>query len=452
MGIKAKLGTFDTTMIVVSLIIGIGIFRTPAMVAAAARTPFLFFAAWALGGFVSFLGALTFAEIGSRFPKPGSFYQVVSESYGSLPAFLLNWTNIIIQNGVGIAAAAIIGAEYIAPLFTPGGQPGRLTIQLTAAGLVTTLLSINLLGIKSGAWAQNVLSLLKVTMIAALSAAAFRPGVHHVQAASLSLHGSWLFALGIAFISVFYSYGGYQNTINFGADVKNPTRNIPRAIFFGMLIVVACYMAVNAAYVRTLGMAGVASSKLVAAETARAAFGDIGGTIISLAIFLSAMGYLNVTLMQMPRAYYAMAADRTLPAFFMRVNPRTQAQEFGLLFLGALILGSIFFLGTFESILNYVMFVDPITIALVASTVFVLRRKAYRNGTDFRGYHVPLFPVLPIAFIGFELVVSVNVLLSRPREALYGTIILAAGLPIFWIMRKINGKRPPTNGRVATER
>ncbi len=341
---------------------------------------------------------------------------------------------------MGIAAAAIIGAEYLAPLFTGGRTPGILTIQLTAAGLVLVLLVINFLGIRSGAWAQNVLSLLKVAMIAVLSAAAFRPGTPQVPAASLPLDGSWVFALGIAFISVFYSYGGYQNTINFGADVKDPSRSIPRAIFFGMSIVVACYLAVNVAYFRVLGMAGVASSKLVAAETARAAFGGTGGTIISLAIFLSAMGYLNVTLMQMPRAYYAMAADRTLPAFFMKVNPRTQTQEPGLLFLGGLILGSIFFLGTFESIINYVMFVDPITIAVVASTVFVLRRKAARGGIVFRGYRVPLYPLLPALFIIFELAVSVNVLLSRPKEALYGTIILAAGLPIFLIMRRVSGK------------
>ena len=120
MAIKAKLTTFDATMIVVSLIIGIGIFRTPAMVAAAAKTPALFYAAWALGGLISFIGALTFAEIGGRFAKPGSYYKVVAENYGSGLAFMLNWTNVVILNGAGAAGVALIGAEYLTPIVFPG--------------------------------------------------------------------------------------------------------------------------------------------------------------------------------------------------------------------------------------------------------------------------------------------------------------------------------------------
>lgn len=438
MSIKAKLTTFDATMIVVSLIIGIGIFRTPALVAASAGTPFLFFAAWILGGLVSFLGALVFAEIGSRFPKPGSYYQVVAENYGSGLAFMLNWTNMLIMNGAGAAAVAIIGAEYLVPVVGISGPGGRHGVQLTAAGLVALLLFVNYLGIKTGAWVQNLLSGFKIVMIAVLAAAAFLAKRGSTATVASAVSKPWPLALGAAFISVLYAYGGYQNTINFGADVRDARRNLPRAVLFGILIVIACYLAVNAAYFRALGMAGVASAELVAAETARTAFGEAGRVVVSLAIFISAMGFLNVTLMQMPRAYYAMAADRTLPRVFMKVNPRTQTQEFGLLCLGGIILLSIFFLGTFENILNYVMFVDPITIALVASTVFVLRRKAARSGEAFAGYRAPLFPILPIVFICFEVLVSVNVLVNRPREALYGTLLLAAGIPVFLLMRKVN--------------
>ncbi len=122
------------------------------------------------------------------------------------------------------------------------------------------------------------------------------------------------------------------------------------------------------------------------------------------------MGFLNVTLMQIPRAYYAMAEDRTLPAVFQKVNPRTQVQEFGIAFLGAVILLSLFLLKTFESLINFVMFLDTITVALVASTIFVLRRKARRSGEVYEGYRVPLYPVVPVVFIAFQLTVSLNVL------------------------------------------
>jgi len=442
MAIKAKLTTFDATMIVVSLIIGIGIFRTPAMVAAAAKTPTLFYAAWALGGLVSFIGALTFAEIGGRFAKPGSYYKVVAESYSSGLAFMLNWTNVVILNGAGAAGVALIGAEYLTPVLFPGAAPTTATVQITAVVLIIALLVVNYLGIKTGAWAQNVLSVLKVVMIAILAGAAFLSKRIPEGPAALPLDRPWVFALGVAFIYVFYAYGGYQNTINFGADVHDARRNVPRAVFFGILIVLACYLTINAAYVKVLGVPGIAGAKLVAAETARVTLGETGKLVVSLAIFLSAMGFLNVTLMQIPRVYYSMAEDRTLPGVFQKVNPKTQTQEFGLLFLGAIILISIFLLQKFENIVNYVMFLDTMTLAIVSSTVFVLRRRARRSGEAYTGYRVPLYPVLPALFVAFMLAISANVLATQTREALYGAIFFAAGLPVFLLMRRVS-RRPP---------
>lgn len=442
MAIKAKLTTFDATMIVVSLCIGIGIFRTPAMVAAAARTPALFYGAWALGGLVSLLGALTFAEIGGRFAKPGSYYKVVAENYGSGLAFMFNWTNVVILNGAGAAGVALIGAEYLTPILFPGAAPTTMTVEITAVVLIAGLLVINYLGIKTGAWAQNVLSILKVVMIGVLAAAAFLAKKVPDGPAALPLERPWFFALGVAFIYVFYAYGGYQNTINFGADVHDARRNVPRAVFFGILIVLACYLTINVAYVKVLGVPGIAGAKLVAAETARVTMGRAGQLVVSLAIFLSAMGFLNVTLMQIPRVYYSMAEDRTLPSIFQKVNGKTQTQEFGLLFLGAIILVSIFLLRKFENIVNYVMFLDTITLAVVSSSIFFLRRKARRAGEAYTGYRVPLYPVLPILFIVTMLGVAGNVLATQTREALYGSIFFAAGLPVFLLMRRVSRRRP----------
>ncbi len=440
MAIRAKLTTFDTTMIVVSLVIGIGIFRTPAIVAQATRTPSLFFAAWGLGGLISLLGALTFAEIGSRFPQPGSFYKVVADCYGSLPAFLLNWTSVLIVNGAGAAAVAIIGAEYLNPVLLPPRLQTQPAVQLSAAGLMLILLVINYLGIKTGAWAQNILTLMKIGMIALLVLAAFR---YHGSAAALrpaSEAGSnpWWLALAIGLISVFYTYGGYQCTINFGADVQKARRNMPRAILFGVFIIIACYLSINFAYFKVLGLTGIAEAKLVAAEVARLSFGPFGYLFVSLAIFLSAMGFLNVTLMQIPRAYYAMAEDRTLPRIFKKVNPRTQTQEFALFFFGAVVLLSIFFLGTFENIVNYVMFLDSMNIAVVASTIFALRRKAKLEGQVSTGVSAPFYPVLPAFFVLFLMGISLNVLLTQTKQALMGAIFFLGGLPVFFLMRRIN--------------
>jgi len=365
MSIKPKLSTFDTTMIVVSLVIGIGIFRTPSMVASATQSAELFFTAWILGGVISFFGALTFAEIGSRFPTAGGFYQVVAKCYSSEIAFMFNWTNVMLVNPASGAGVAMIGAEYILPLFIPKEMITPLIIQLTASGFVIFLIIINYLGIKTGAWAQNILSMLKIIMILVFAGLALVAKGNTVEtitpnASSVNL----ISALGIGLISVFFSYGGYQMTINFGEDVKNAKKKIPLAIFIGVMIVICCYLSINFAYYKVLGFSVLASSKLVAADVAKIIFGNSGYIITSAAIFLSALGFLNAVLMQVPRSYYAMAEDKTLPEIFGKVNSKTQTQEFGLIFFGIVILLMVNLLGTFEKIVNYVIFFDAANIAL----------------------------------------------------------------------------------------
>jgi basic amino acid/polyamine antiporter, APA family len=437
MNIKAKLSTFDATMIVVSLVIGIGIFRTPAMVASSTGTPIIFFAAWILGGFISFLGALTFAEVGSRFPKPGAFYKVVADCYHPSVAFMLNWTNVTVVNGAGGAAVAMIGAEYILPIIFPESMRTQGMTQVTAAVLVIFLIVINYLGIKTGAWAQNILTVIKISMILLLGFVAFTYGGSKPIASAQSLNNDsiWI-ALGVGLISVFYTYGGYQCTLNFGGDIKHPEKNMPRAIFFGILIIIGLYLIINLAYYSVLGMEGIAGSKLVAAEVARICFGKSAYLIVSIAIFLSALGFVNVTLMQIPRSYYAMAQDGALPSIFMKVNEKTQTQEFTLLFFGCTILGSIFLLGTFERILSYVMIFDTLNNALVASTVFILRRRGVTS-SEGQPYRVPFYPVLPAIFVLFLLTITVNVIISQPGSLLVGGLILLAGYPVFLLMRRV---------------
>jgi APA family basic amino acid/polyamine antiporter len=355
---------------------------------------------------------------------------------------MLNWTSVILVNGAGIAAISFIGAEYLNPIILPQRLQTQTAVRLSAVVLTLVLLAINLLGIKTGAWAQNILTVFKIGMIGLIVFAAFRYRGGAVPAAvAVPLSKSWVLALAAGLISVFYTYGGYHNTINLGADVRNARRNMPRAIVLGVLIIIACYLTVNFAYVKVLGLAGVAGAKLVAAETAKVIFGDFGYLFVSLVIVLSALGFLNVTLMHMPRIYYAMAEDRVLPAFFKKVHPRTQAQASGLLFLGAIILLSIFFLGTFENIVNYVIFLDCANIALVASTIFVLRRKARRAEVPYDGYKAPFYPILPAIFVLFLLGISLNVLLTQTKQALIGAALFATGLPVFLLMRRINTNR-----------
>lgn len=428
--IEPRLGAFDTAMVVVSLVIGIGIFRTPALVAGPARGELAVLGLWAVGGLVSLIGALIFAEIGARRPRAGGYYRVIAECYDSRLAFMLNWGQALMQ-GAGAAGVAFLGAEYLA------GAAGTAAREVVAAIAFTTMIGLcglNFLGIRAGARAQNVLSLAKIALILVIVAVALAaaPAADRGQGGPVPLAG-----LASGAVAVFYAYGGYANTINLGGDVREARRNLPRGIAAGMLIVTAVYVLANWAYLRVLGVEGVASSELVAAATARAALGPWGEVFVSVAIFVSAAGFLNASILQMPRGYYAMAEDGVLPPAFMRVEPRTQVLRVGLVFFAATMLVPALALGSFGELLTYVMFTDTLSLAVVASTLFVLRR---RDGAG-EGFHVPGYPVTPIVYIAVVLALAGWLLATETRLALAGLGTLALGAALFTAARRWRADR-----------
>jgi basic amino acid/polyamine antiporter, APA family len=426
--IEPRLSAFDASMVVVSLVIGIGIFRTPALVAQQAGSSALFFGAWVLGGLVSLAGALTYAEIGSRVPRAGGYYRVVAEAYHPALAFMLNWSQAILQ-GAGAAGVAFIGAEYLGVLLRASGVEAPVTA--TAFALMITLLALNAVGIRTGSRTQNLLSLLKVAMILALAAAGLWLALGTTAApVSSATSGATRWAFLGASIPVFYAYGGYQLAMNLAADVRDARRALPRAVVSGMTIVVGLYLLVNVAYERVLGIDGLAQAPLAAAALASAVAGPRGESLVALAIFLSAAGFVNATILQMPRSYYAMAEDGALPAAFLRVNPRTQVQEACLALFALTMLGPGLMLGSFEKLLGYVMFTDALTLVVVASTVFVLRRRGVGDD-DPHLFRAPGYPWLPLAFAACLLAVALHVAVTQTMLAVIGLAIFLAGWPLF---------------------
>ena len=430
--IEARLSTFDIAMVVFSLVVGIGIFRTPAIVAGAAGSTALFFGAWTLAGLASLVGALCFAEIGSRHPRAGGYYRVVADCYHPALAFMLNWAQALMQ-GAGAAGVAFIGAEYLAPVVVPQRLAGPAAAPVLAGATMLVLLVLNYRGVRSGARTQNLLSVLKIVMILGLALIALALAPRGAAVAAPPPAAPWPGRLAAALIPCFYAYGGYQMTMNLSADLKDARRRFPLAITAGMLTVVGLYLLLNLAYQQVLGTGGVADAARAAATLARAAFGPAGELVISVAVFLSAAGFVNATILQMPRSFHAMARDGVLPRAFLRVNPRTQVQEVGLLFFGATMLVPAFVLGSFEKLLNYIMFTDTLTIAVVASTLFVLRRR----GQGAAGYAMPGYPVLPALYLACLLAVTASVLVTAPRLALAGTAILLTGFPLYRLGRRL---------------
>ncbi|MFZ9028150.1 MAG: APC family permease, partial [Crocinitomicaceae bacterium] len=280
--IQPKLKRFDLTIIVISLVIGMGIFRTPAEVADKAVTPTIFYLAWICGGLVSLVGALTFAEIGSRFPAAGGFYKIFSHCYSPRFAFMVNWITVI-SNAASVAAVAMIGSGYIANLIFPD-LPEQTASQIISALMIVVLMLVNLLGIKISAKVLSGLMILKIVLILVMISAVFFISKEHfatVQHTTVPEDFNPYKAFILCFIPVFFTFGGYQLTINFGGDIINPSKNIPRAIFIGIAVILILYFGINYSYVNVLGIEGLASSKTIAADVIKVFMGEGMSVVLS---------------------------------------------------------------------------------------------------------------------------------------------------------------------------
>jgi basic amino acid/polyamine antiporter, APA family len=436
MSIESKLGKWDLTMMVISFIIGVGIFFTPSTIAAKAGTPFIFYASWVVGGFISVCGALTFAEIGSRLPAAGGYYKIFSHCYHPAFAFMANLTLVTINAGSAVAVA-ILGAEYIQPIIVPPVWQSSISTTAMAFIIVSFLFVLNYLGIKMGARVQNFLSGLKILMILLLSLAVFgsksaiNPTVIIHQSATTAIA-----ALGLCLVSVFFSCGGYQNTINMGADIKNPQRNIPFAIIGGMFIVVTLYLLINIAYVQVIGFDNLKGKNLLVSELAKVFFGDVGFKIASVVVFTSVLGFLNASLMSNPRIFYAMAEDGTIPAIFKKVNHKTQIQEFGLSLFFVIILITLFFVKDKDVLVNYIIFIDNLSLVFATITIFLLRKQM--KDTNYTGYRMKLYPLIPIIFMVVLLFVCANIFIANTEEALVGLAIFLGAYPLYLVLKRIS--------------
>ncbi|OOQ60074.1 APC family permease [Mucilaginibacter pedocola] len=435
MSIKPRLSRFDLTMIVISLVIGMGIFGTPSDVAQKAGNSWVFFGAWIFGGLVSLCGALTFAEIGARYPTTGGFYKVFSYSFHPAFAFMINWV-LVISNAASVAAVALLGAEYINPILLPADMQNSFGTKLTTILTVLVLYGINFLGIKLSARTQNVLTIFKAGMIVVLCTAIFKSDALPVATSLTSqTDGNLVTAFGLSLVAVFFTYTGYAQTINFGGDIIDAKRNIPRSIFIGIGVVITLYLAINYAYFKVLGLEGLKQNHTLAATMAGIIFGPTGAKITSILMFVSVVAYVNVNILSSPRVYYAMAEDGILPQIFKRVNEKTQVQEFGMSFFVIAILVILFFVGSFSDMLRYVMFFETIGVSVAAIAIFILRKKT--RGQDIKDiYTIKWYPLVPLVFILSYWFVTINIFISfkeNPYAALFCLAAYAIGLGIYYL-------------------
>ncbi|HEX4458234.1 MAG TPA: amino acid permease, partial [Polyangia bacterium] len=377
--LQRRLGPFDATMIVMGGIVGSGIFVTPATVARSVGTTGLILGAWLIGGVAALAGAFVYAELAARRPHVGGQYAYLRDAYHPAVAFLYGWALLLVIQTGGMAASAVTFARYAlelwpnAPHILANAQDNERALGTLALALLT---AVNCVGVRAGGGLQSLLMLLKIGAILALVVGGlWRAGGPSVDggAAAVAPDTAGPFALvgamGAALIPVLFSYGGWQTAGFVAGEIKEPARNLPRAMLLGVAGVIALYVLVAFVCVRVLGPAGLGRASAPALDVMRRAFGARGAQFLAAAVSLSTLGFLSQSILTAPRVYYAMANDGLFFAAVGKLDRRTHVPVAAIVLQGALA-GLIALWGHYDGILSYVVSIDFIFFGLTASGMF----------------------------------------------------------------------------------
>src|SRR5687767_13715115 len=435
MSFKRALGPFDATMVVIGGIIGAGIFVTPYIVAQRLDTPLLVLGAWVAGGAIALAGAYSYAELGAVFPKAGGQYVYLRDGYHPLVGFLYGWALLALIESGAIAAVAITFANYALRL---AGRPDVAAVPV-AIGAIVLLSIINYLGVKPGSRVLNVLVVLKVLALALLIAAgAMVPGEpgwwSDVRETSVGGTGTTL-AFGAALIPILFAYGGWQNANYVAEEIENPRKNLPLSLLAGTAAVVIIYVLVNTVYLRALGLEGLAATTTPASKAAEGMFGAWGDMFVTAAIAISTFGFLDLAILAPTRVYYAMAADGVFLPALAKLHPQFRTPWLAIIIqtTWSCILAAT---GSYERLLNYVVFADWIFFGLTVGTVLVFRRTHPLNTRPRDAFVAPGYPLVPMVFILVAVAVVLSVVRNDPASAARGAVLLVAGVPVFyWFTR-----------------
>jgi basic amino acid/polyamine antiporter, APA family len=406
-------------MVVIGGIIGGGIFLNPSLVAQRVGSTPLVLTTWVLGGAIALIGALAFAALGARRPDAGGGYVYLREAFGPLPAFLYCWTFLFVVNSGGTAAVAVLFARYAVGLV--GLSP--TIVPVVAVSAILLLAGVNYLGIRPGSITVNVFTVLKLAALAAVIIGGLSVHAAHPTTPALAapaVISSPVRGVAVALIPVLFTYGGWAHANNVAGEIVDPTRNLPRAMIIGVLVVIAVYLLANAAYLNALGVAGLADSSTPAADTMRAAVGPIGASVIAAGIAASTFGFVNLCVLSGPRVLQAMAADGLFFRWAASLHPRYRTPGPAII-VQAVWAAVLTLSGTYGQLLDYTVFGDWVFFGLIVGTVFVYHR---RSKATFR---VPGYPWAPALFVVMSVIVVISTIVSSPGRALVGALIIGSG-------------------------
>lgn len=428
---QASLSVFDAVTIMVGLVVGIGIFRTPSIVASNVASELMFVLVWILGGAITLIGALCYAELSAAHPHAGGEYHFLSRAYGRSVAMMFGWARCtVIQTGA-IAGVAFVLGDYAAQI-APLGPYGPA---IYAAASVITLSTVNIIGSTEGKNLQIVVTFVEILAVAGIIVFGLLSPVE--PAASVSLPPETA-GLGMAMIFVLLTYGGWNEAAYLTGELKDAPRNIAKVLTIGTAIVVALYVLANLALLSTLGLEGLRESDAVAANMMRVVAGSSAEVIVTLTIVIAAISTLNATIFTGARVFYAMAHDMTVMSWVGIWDGRGKTPANGqimqaLIALALIAMGAITRDG-FKAMVDYTAPVFWGFLLMVAIALFVLR---WRHPDRVLPYRVPFYPITPIIFCCTCLYMLYASIAYTGVAGLIGLAVLASGIPILFFKRKL---------------
>jgi len=426
---RKELSLFDSTCIIVGIIIGAGIYQMAPDIAKGAGSWWGVLLLWIVGGLLSLCGAICYAELATAYPKEGGDYVYLSRAYGKWAGFLFGWAQLTVVRPGDIAVMAFAFATYMRAIWDPLAGHPAYSQRLFAAVATIILTFINVMGVKEGKWTQNLLTVVKALgLLAIVCVAVFAPQQAKAEATFNAL------PVSLALIFVLFTYGGWNEMAYVAAEVKNPRQNIVRALVLGTGAVILLYLLVNSAFLYTLGYTGLATSEAVASDAIATVFPRIGGRLISALVCISALGAVNGLIFTGARISYAMGAEHKTFKVLGKWHERTGTPAWALLVQGIIALSLIMVFGSF---IDTILYAAAAVYAFYLGTSLAVIVLRFKEPQVERPYKVTGYPVTTLIFsaVCALLIYScVTYALATRRVSIIVLLsVLAAGMIVYWL-------------------
>jgi APA family basic amino acid/polyamine antiporter len=434
-GLERRIGLWSAIAIVIGSTIGSGIFRSPAGLADKLPGPLPLLSVWVVGGIFAICGALTLAELASALPRTGGVYVFCREGWGRMTGFLFGWGQLVMIRAASLGAISITFAEYFFRVLgrDPAAPDERMMVRLAAVAAIVITGTLNIVGVKASSAVVNVTVIAKygALVFIVMVAFAFAPDGAASHFTPALPPGSFTApAFGLALVSVLWAFDGWADLAYNAGEVKDPQRNLPRALIGGTLMVLAIYLLANVAYLAVMPIEEIRTSKLVAADVAQRVIGSGGVAFVSITVMVSTFGTLNAVLLTSPRVFFAMAEEKLFFPVFAKVHPTRGTPWISVALVASL--GCAFVLiGTFESLADAFVTAFLPFYALAVASIFRLRGRPGYNPS----FRAPFYPLVPSLFVLSVLYLLGNAIVQESsRMSTLGVLgVVAAGIPVYYL-------------------